>query len=128
MSDNELRELERLARAGDEEAFKKLQASRDRIGLVIADAEYYQKYIEICDEFVNGQIPIYEAQGGYEHFYGEDEEDEEENEKREKSKLELLNEEYKFLVGSRTLRNEIIGAALARHGGEGWAVSQVCFA
>jgi len=97
-----------------------------------------QKYLKICEQFINGKITIFEA-GGRERdddewdVYDDEDDcdlDDEERAEREKEKEEArkekeeeedrkqnrlfnLNEEYKFLVCSKTLRNEILASKLA---------------
>lgn len=139
MSDTELRELERQARSGDAGALNKLQLLRDRFGLTSADAEYYQKYYQICEDFINRKISLYVAQGGTswqvkDYFSGtpankewvaQNEPDVVEQIKN--SRLYQLNEEYKYLVGSKTLRYTVLASILANASEDGWAKSDICW-
>lgn len=113
--DNEIRELERRARQNEAGALETLQVLRDTMGLGSSDAEYFKKYTQLSEDFITSVISITTAT----------------------RRLKELNEEYKFLVGSKTLRPEIMGANLmfggftyvadmidsARYG---WESSQVC--
>lgn len=155
MSDVDMRELERQARAGDEDAFKKLQAARSRIGFTAADAEYLHKYIQLCEEFIDGNANLFDIEGpDEERLYDSLSEDveaeledsgeldnlsqeevesriqarvQEEIKNRGPSKLAQLNEEYKYLVCPNTLKTEILARKLAGYdSAEGWAISSIC--
>lgn len=86
MSDTDLRELEKLARAGDTLALEKLQHTRDRLGFSSADAAYLHEFVKIYEDVVSAKLDVWVG----EHS------------------LRLLNDEYKFLVGSRTLKTDFI--------------------
>lgn len=92
MLDQERRELERQVQAGDALALPKLQALNDRIAISTSDAEYLEKYFEICDNFLGASMAHTEAE----------------------KQLKKLNQEYQTKVGSKTLRDGILGSRFAR--------------
>jgi len=112
--DDKRRELERKAAQGDEDAVKHIQALNDRLGLTRYDAEYLEAYCDICDRLMapwptkgtglpEGFDP---KKGKLTYLWAEHE-------------LKLLNEKYKLLVGSKTLKSDIPGTHLI-WGNTGW--------
>lgn len=149
MSDAEMRELEKLARAGDNSAFKKWQHLRARIGFTSDDAEYLQKYYELCEKFQSREISLFKAEG-IADYYDRPEDDydvinnpeqyspedlaeikaelEERRAQRSQGLLPALNEEYKFLVHPKTLKTRILGRLLGKgYDNLGWAASNICY-
>lgn len=131
MSDEELRHLELRSKSGDPQAWEQFQATRARLGLTSDDAEYLEKYVALCEEFVSGTINLYDAQGGtpWDDYDDEDLEEEElETKKQPKvGRLQQLNEEYKYRIHPKTRRDHIMASFLASYeDSDGWAISAIC--
>lgn len=102
MIDEERRKLIRDVELGDETAIPRLQQMNDRMGLS-ADAEYLQKYLNLCERCLSGET----------YFDAADEE------------LLALNKEYQTQVGSKTLKESTMGTKRSYYD-DGWSSSQLC--
>lgn len=91
----------------------------------VYEATYYQKYIELCEKFVNGNIPLgprYRKWDEVKQEYIEPELDP----SCAQHKLKELNEQYQCLVRAGTIKQNLIATVLANNSNEGWAASDIC--
>lgn len=138
--DKEIRLLERTARAtNDPDDIERLQIARDRLGPTAHDATYLCHYLELCERYISGSITLYQADAGARDYLEDLEEDEFVDDPTANGGigspemplagpgfLQVLNDEFKFLIGKASLRNSILGDRLTNSDYDGFMLSRVC--
>lgn len=104
MSDEDRRALLRRYKEGHLDVLPKLQRLNDRLGFSEDDGNYYKKYIEICENFISRIYNLGSA----------------------KEALKILNEEYRPLVGSKTIKESVLGQDILSED-DGWMPSEICW-
>lgn len=94
MTNEDIQKLEEQAVNGVVGSEARLQLARDQIQLTVSDANYYQEYLIICEDLVRSRIPAETA----------------------KHRLMLLNVRYRLEVGTKTLRETVLGGKLIGRG------------